>query len=286
MPTQRIGNGIVNSDHELSVSRSAVCEAIIRQGWVKQIHWYQQTDSTNLRAKEWAGQAGDDHPSLFIADVQTQGRGRSQKPWWSPDGCLMFSIVVGPSCIPDDPKRWGQLALLAGLAVARTVESFLPPGIDVQLKWPNDVYLNGKKCSGILIENCNQSTWAIGIGCNVQNEIAHAPDAMEQTATSLHEYAERHMTGERLAPEDVLPDLLHNLHEELMAWRQDGNANWLARWRERCLLSARAIRVRLGDSSDSLLSGRCLGIDDEGRLLLQTDDRLVVVNAGEIVSWH
>ena len=133
-----------------------------------------RVDSTNARARELAA-AGAPHGTIVTATFQESGRGRQGRAWVAPAGrALLCSVVV------RDPPR--LLPLVAGVAVAETVEAMRPPdpvskiwqyvetggAAAVALKWPNDVHLRGRKVAGILVEGRLQERWAVvGIGINV-----------------------------------------------------------------------------------------------------------------------
>ena len=125
---------------------------------------FRLTDSTNARARELAGR-GAPHGTIVTAAEQSAGRGRQGRTWRAPAGrALLCSIVI------RDPPR--LLPLAAGVAVAERV------GVDAQIKWPNDVLLDGRKLAGILVEGRLQERWAVlGIGLNVAVRAEGAEEA-------------------------------------------------------------------------------------------------------------
>lgn len=131
--------------------------------------------STNDIAREWA-RADAPHLAIVVADQQEAGRGRQGRSWLAePGDALLASIVVRPSL---ETARWGLLPLLAGVAAADAIER--RTSIRIDLKWPNDLLLEGRKLGGILCE-ADPGAWAvIGIGINVSS----SPE-VEGTATSL-----------------------------------------------------------------------------------------------------
>jgi BirA family biotin operon repressor/biotin-[acetyl-CoA-carboxylase] ligase len=141
------------------------------------------TESTNDDAKR-AAQAGAPAGAAFVADEQTRGRGRLGRSWHSPPGENLYaSFVLRPAL---DPKIVPLVTLAAGLAVADAVAP-LVPRVKVALKWPNDVWLDGRKVAGILSEahlGSRASDWiVVGIGINVR---AHSfPPEIASLATSL-----------------------------------------------------------------------------------------------------
>jgi BirA family biotin operon repressor/biotin-[acetyl-CoA-carboxylase] ligase len=208
------------------------------------------TDSTNERAKELAV-AGAPHGTLVTADEQTAGRGRQGREWTAPPrSAVLMSVVLREL---DE-----LLPLAAAIAVADAVQA------GATIKWPNDVWIDGRKVAGILVEGRPQEGWAVlGIGLNVCTE--RFPDDLADTATSLR------LAGLSRSTEAVLGDVLSSLDEWLGAPR----ARVLTAWRERDALKGE--RVRWADGE-----GVADGIDDSGALVVETSDGAVTLDAGEV----
>lgn len=150
------------------------------------LYVFQQLGSTNDEAKTLAD-AGAPEGLLVLAETQTAGRGRQGRRWLTPPGtALAFSLVLRPALPAAQAAR---LVMLAGVAVAEAVEH--TAGVHAQLKWPNDVLLNGRKVAGILVESALREAdleYAIlGIGLNV----SWAPEGMDFPATSVEAEAGR-----------------------------------------------------------------------------------------------
>ncbi len=289
--------------------RDAAVVEILRAGWVRTCQWYEEIDSTNAamgRALQSA--ARPELPALYVADRQTSGRGRGDHQWYSPRGCLMCTLAIDGAMLPKDPTRLTQLALVAGVAVAETAEQYVEPS-DVHLKWPNDLYLQGRKCGGILIESvaawgpttdraarsgcvppsdgrhapdgapgANRiAAWMIGIGINTDIDWHSSPTSLHTTATCLSSHA-----GRRVSVPDVLVELTGRLAQWLDAWSRD-QSDWLSQWQQRCLLSGRAVAAHL--PGGGTICGKCEGIDGLGRLLVRTVHGLQSVQSAEIAHW-
>jgi BirA family biotin operon repressor/biotin-[acetyl-CoA-carboxylase] ligase len=163
-------------EHELAAQGSLV-------GWPLSVA--RETASTNDDARR-AAAAGAPHGAAFLADAQTRGRGRGAHVWHSPPGeNLYLSLLLRP----DVPAaQIAPLALVVGLAVARTVEPLLPePGPRPAIKWPNDVLVAGRKLAGVLVEaqlrGPDVTSVVVGVGLNVAT--ARFPDDLADRATSL-----------------------------------------------------------------------------------------------------
>ncbi len=208
------------------------------------------TDSTNTRAHELA-RAGAPHGTLVTAARQTGGRGRQGRTWTAPAGrALLCSVIV------RRPPR--LLSLAAGLAVAEVA------GPAALLKWPNDVLLAGRKVAGILVEGRPQEDWAVlGLGVNVAMRPDDLPPELRDRAGTLGRDPE--------AIEPTLAALLRALER----WLASPDAAVVDGVRRRDALRDQAVGWADGE-------GRAVGIDDDGRLLVQTGSGPVALGAGEV----
>lgn len=239
------------------------------------VEWHDELDSTNSRAFALAGDAGVELPRLIGATRQTAGRGRGGNSWWSGNGALTFSLLFNPLESGLSFLRWPQTALATGLAVADTLDEFLPPSL-VQLKWPNDVYVHGRKICGILSEVPPGSTdrLVIGIGINVANSFAAAPHDVQATATSLKDF----LADAVPSNDEVLALLLPRWN----AWLRRlalGEVDFSRVWKPRCYLADQRVMVSVGSESQS---GLCRGLDLDGALLLETPHGIQRILAGTV----
>jgi len=214
------------------------------------------TDSTNERAKQLAA-AGAPHGTLVTADEQTAGRGRQGRQWVAPPGrALLMSVVLHVD------ERTPLVPLAAAVAMCHA----FPEANGI--KWPNDVWVDGRKVAGILIEGRPQDGWAVlGIGLNVATERDELPEELREAATSLRASGSS-VRDPREALETLLP--------VLDAWLEAPADAILGEWRERDALRGRRISWAAG-------SGVAVGVDDDGSLLVETDDAGVQsLHAGEV----
>lgn len=219
---------------------------------------YRLTDSTNARARELA-EAGAPGGSVVTAAEQTAGRGRQGRSWTAPPGkALLYSAVIRPL-----DQRHLLLPLAVPLAVCETAEQ-LEPGVECQVKWPNDVWVDGRKLAGVLIEAKPQDGWAvIGIGLNLAIEPEEFPPELRETATSLQGNAQ-------------VIEARRALNAALDHWVAADRDAILAAWRERDALHGRNVSWDGGN-------GVADGIEDSGDLVVVAagGDR-VVLGAGEV----
>jgi len=207
-------------------------------------------DSTNARARDLAAR-GAPHGTLVTAAEQSAGRGRQGRTWVAPPGrALLCSLLV------REPPR--LLPLAAGVAVAEVV------GSGAQLKWPNDVLVRARKVAGILVEGRPQERWAVvGIGLNVAVQKWDFPPELRDLVGTLG-----------LGPSAIEPTL-SRLLIALGRWIAADQDQVLDAVRARDALFGR--HVRWGDGE-----GQAAGIDDNGRLILDTESGRVALDAGEV----
>lgn len=206
--------------------------------------------STNERARELADE-GAAHGTLVTASEQTAGRGRQGRSWVTPPGVAIAASLVLREF--DD-----LLPLRAGLAVADIA------GADALVKWPNDVWLDGRKVAGILAESKSEPRWAVlGIGVNVAVDVSTLPEEAAEVAGSL---------GKR--PADVEPTLTALLGALEKRLGQDRESALVA-LRERDALLGRRVRWPDGE-------GLGAGIDESGALRVDVNGRTITLSAGEI----
>jgi BirA family biotin operon repressor/biotin-[acetyl-CoA-carboxylase] ligase len=231
---------------------------------------FQRTDSTNSRARELAESAAPGG-IVVTATEQTAGRGRQGRSWTAPaGGALLYSAILRPL-----DERHLLLPLAAPLAVCEAAEE-LEPGVECQIKWPNDVWVERRKLAGVLIEAKPQDGWAvIGVGLNLAIERDEFPPELRDTATSLGTAGARSTQGRRRGGVCV-DDARRALDRALDRWVAAGPDATLAAWRARDALCGQKVSWDGG-------SGVADGIEDTGNLVVIASggDR-VVLGAGEV----
>jgi BirA family biotin operon repressor/biotin-[acetyl-CoA-carboxylase] ligase len=212
-----------------------------------------------------------DAPLLLIAEHQTAGRGRAGRSWLSEPGhSLTFSLAWR---FDAGLRALTGLPLAVGVALAETLGRLGQP---VQLKWPNDLLKDGDKLAGILVETqtlANGAAWAIvGIGVNLV-----MPDALEakigRAVASVPWLA-------RMDRDELMAALLDGLAAALRTFEGSGFGAFAARWNG--LHGWQGRPVAIIDHAVTLYEGRAAGVDDAGRLLLDTADGRVAIVAGDV----
>jgi BirA family transcriptional regulator, biotin operon repressor / biotin---[acetyl-CoA-carboxylase] ligase len=239
-----------------------------------------RTGSTNADLLA-AARAGAVPGTVLVAEEQTAGRGRLDRSWESqPGAALLFSVLLRPANVPPASRGW--LPLLTGVAVAAPLA--VTTGVDVRLKWPNDVLAgpaartSGGKLAGILAEQAGDAI-VVGIGLNVSAEQDELPSA---GATSLG------LAGAAATSrEDILVGILRGLELWYLPWAsgpQAGNAesSGLRPAYLRCC-STIGGDVRVALPGGGSLTGHAIDIDDVGRLLVHSPDGVHAISAGDVV---
>lgn len=230
------------------------------------IHYLQHTTSTNRIAYNLALE-GEAQGVAVIAETQGEGRGRLGKIWLSPPGKGLYcSIIVRPRIAVED---YPKITLTAGLAVAIALEEI--SGLEMRLKWPNDVYAGGKKCCGILTESSsltehmNERFAIVGIGINVHSEESDFPQDLQEKVTSL-----RMLSG----IDYDINGLFHRVRMVLLKYltllESSGFADILSQWRKKDMLAGKWLQWL--STSGEIIYGKSEGPDDTGRLLVKDRD--------------
>jgi BirA family biotin operon repressor/biotin-[acetyl-CoA-carboxylase] ligase len=231
-----------------------------------------EVDSTNAFAREKARE-GAPEGSVIITDHQTSGRGRMGRVWESQAGKnILMSIILRPR-IPVSAARC--ITLATATIVIRTLKIFLniynKENIDLQVKWPNDVLLNGKKVAGILTESSvmNQRIEYLisGIGININQKVSEFSPEVQNLVTSLSE-----VTGEVIDREKLIAHLLVMFEKQYIRLERSNFADVIADWKTYWHMVGKAARIETPVVSEW---GEIIDINQYGSLLYKTEDGLI-----------
>lgn len=229
-------------------------------------NWYdvEKTTSTNDEIKKIINETGE---TMVIVSAKSQsgGRGRRGRKWQGIDGNLYMTYSL-EIC----SEELSKMVCLIGLSLAKTVRS-LAPKKKIQIKWPNDVFLEGGKLSGILLENIKDNLWAVGIGVNITG----APK-LENTpyrATSLKE------CSIKIDRTDFLRYYLKNFAADVSRYQKEGFASLKEEWLSLALNYQKEITVKTENEEKK---GQFLTLDDNGYLILKTDIGEERIIAGDL----
>ncbi|MCV2886677.1 bifunctional biotin--[acetyl-CoA-carboxylase] ligase/biotin operon repressor BirA [Aestuariibacter sp. AA17] len=228
------------------------------------------TDSTNVYVKKNLNQmtSGD----VCLAEAQTAGRGRHGRTWVSPYGAALYLSMYWR--FDGGHQALSGLSLAIGVAIARTLKAL--DINDVNLKWPNDVYVSGRKIAGVLIEVEGQMGSAcdavIGIGLNMS--LPSNITGIDQPFTDLQNALENVPSRNHVAAL-----LIDNLNTVLDMFSQHGLAGFVGEWQMLDIFSGEQVKLLIGEKE---VHGMCAGINDSGALLLDLGGKLEAFYGGEI----
>ena len=244
-------------------------ERLLRPGFWTRLSGGGETGSTNDDARSLA-RAGAEEGTVVLASRQTAGRGRLGRTWESPDGGAYFSAVLRP---PVSPSEVASLALAAALGIAEGLEAL---GVVPTVKWPNDVLAGGGKVAGVLLEmsaEADRVDWVvIGVGVNVRRPADL--DARAAGATYLRDVADDSVPA-------VVAALLDGIASAYRRWVDGGFPALQNGYESRLALLGAPVRVS-GLDGVVRAEGIARGVDDQGRLLVESERGVVAVVAGEV----
>jgi BirA family biotin operon repressor/biotin-[acetyl-CoA-carboxylase] ligase len=237
----------------------------------KNLHFFRTIDSTNSKAKEIAAK-GTHSGTLVIAEEQNAGRGRLGRSWVSEKGkSLTFSVILQPH-IPV--SNLGIISLYAGVAVCNAIRTATDQ--TSECKWPNDVLIRKKKVCGILSEIVHHSgknmSVIVGIGVNVNQ--SDFPPEVQSVATSL--FLE---SGQEYDCVTILCNILEQMEELYSLIQLNRYTEIIKQWKSSSSIIGNSICV---DQSGKLLYGTAKDIRDDGGLIIESENRLITVYAGDV----
>ncbi|WP_341808713.1 biotin--[acetyl-CoA-carboxylase] ligase [Wolbachia endosymbiont (group E) of Neria commutata] len=258
------------------------------------IHHYKEVSSTNEEALDLIDK-GISTETVIIADKQTKGRGRTGKSWVSPEGNFYGSLIINQA---TDISTLTELTFIAALAVGNTLLSFINDS-NIQYKWPNDILIDNKKISGILLERKSNSNWlVIGIGININHaplpeatcisrffaqstDISESHPVIPVLDTGIHSsFSWIPASRAGMTPLDLLKELIINSNKLRKEWLLSGFDAIREMWLQRAFKLNKQISIKL---ADKLYEGAFTDIDKSGRLILQQKDgSLIYFDAGEL----
>ena len=237
----------------------------------KKIYYFDVLPSTMDIATE-LGMKGAPEGTLVLAEAQAQGRGRLGRSWLSPKyKGIYMSLILKPNILPNSAP---VLTLLSAVSICEAIKEFV--GLDIQIKWPNDLLLSNKKLGGILTElNAEMDATrfiVIGIGLNVNNERKTLPSG----ATSLKE-----QKGENINRIGLLQEILRKLEANYLLFQKEGSQPIVEKWRNYSLTLGKRVKISCHNEHRE---GEAIDIDTDGGLLIRKDSGLVEkIMAGDVV---
>lgn len=226
-----------------------------------EVEFHESVASTNQRARELATKGREN--VVVVADEQTGGRGRLSREWVSPSGGIWLTLLLRP----DIPATHAPIVTMAAaVATARAVES---TGVEPEIKWPNDVLVDGKKVAGILTEmegEADRISWlAVGIGLNANFDESQLP--ADSNATTLQ--SEGVVVDRRACVQTLLESMTALLEER---------DEILTEWRERSATLGQQVRV---ETPGGVVTGEAIDVESPGALLVKTEEGVERITVGD-----
>lgn len=230
---------------------------------------FHEVDSTNKYARQLVP------PHIVLAEKQQAGKGRLGRAWFSTPGGIYLSFVIQPNCAFESVPA---LPLVVAVSLTKVMRSYRVPA---EIKWPNDIQVNGKKIAGILVELSGETDMpekaVIGVGVNVNQSIYDYPYELQQYVTSM-----RDIFG---TPLPRLPLLNHILEEttDLLTHLNQRISDILDIWKEYSCTLGKFIKVR---QIDRIITGVAEDIDEKGALMIKTSQGREKIYSGDIVQMR
>jgi len=237
----------------------------------KKIYYFDTLSSTMDTAME-LGIKGSPEGTVVLTEAQTKGRGRLGRHWFSPKyKGIYLSLILRPKILPNSTPI---LTLLSAVSIWEAIKETC--GLDMQIKWPNDILLHNKKIGGILTElNAETDTTrfvVIGIGLNVNND----KKTLAQGATSLKE-----QTKEEINRISLLQEILRKIETNYLLFQKEGSAPIIEKWRNYNITLGKRVKI---SCHREYREGEAIDIDTDGGLLIRKDSGLVEkIMAGDVV---
>lgn len=244
------------------------------------INYFDELISTNVTAHELASE-GSPEGTAIIADSQTGGKGRRGRSWFSPKGANIYTSVIFKPTI--SPEKAPQLTLMAAVALAETISISLE-GCNVNIKWPNDILVDGKKCAGILSEMKSEKGHIkhviLGIGVNVNFDPLSLPSELSSIATSM-----AGISGHTISRVSIIQSLYRNLESWYKRYLKEGFSVVKKGWNSKSGMIGQHVRAASASGSeDAYEEGISLGINDNGALLLKKNEGdIIEIFAGDVM---
>lgn len=240
----------------------------------REIYYFDSINSTNIKAKELA-YSSESEGTVVIAEEQTNGRGRLGRKWSSPNKKgIWMSIVLKPQI---EPQEAAKITQVAAAAVWKAINQI---GVKTQIKWPNDIVINGKKVCGILTEMSGElnrlNYLVVGIGINANTTISDFPEEINDIATSL-----RIEIGKEIKRKELIALILNYFEELYNDLKNNGNIYGSIKvCKENSALIGKDVRLTLRGEEKEV---RAIDINEEGELIVQdSEGNISKVISGEV----
>ena len=243
----------------------------------KRVYYFEEIDSTQNFAEQIALDEKE-NGTIVIAEKQTAGKGRLDRKWTSPKGGIWFSLIIHPKF---DVSTSTLVPIAGAVALAKAIKNTL--NIDVSVKWPNDITLNGKKVAGMLVDASFQANnidyLILGIGINFDIDAKKIEKRLSKSA-NFYGVNSLRKKDDSTPPKILLREFLVQFEKILMQLNKGEKAKIVKEWTKKADKIGKKISI---NTSDGKISGVAQGIDKDGALKLKTSKGIKKIFVGDVV---
>ena len=243
----------------------------------KRVYYFEEIDSTQNFAQNIAADKKE-NGTIIIAEKQTAGRGRLDRKWTSPKGGIWFSLIIHPKF---DVSSSTLIPILSAVALSKSIKSVLD--IETEVKWPNDITMNGKKVAGVLVDASFQTNsidyLILGIGINFDIDTKKLEKRLTKTPNF---YGIDSLRGkeDKTPPKKLLKEFLLQFEKNLFQLDKGEKSKIIKEWTKRAAGIGKKITI---NTSNGKISGISQGIDNDGALKIKTRNEIKKIYVGDVV---
>ncbi|MCH2618665.1 MAG: biotin--[acetyl-CoA-carboxylase] ligase [Candidatus Nitrosopelagicus sp.] len=243
----------------------------------KRVYYFEEIDSTQNFAQNIAADKKE-NGTIIIAEKQTSGRGRLDRKWTSPKGGIWFSLIIHPKF---DVSSSTLIPILSAVALSKSIKSVLD--IETEVKWPNDITMNGKKVAGVLVDASFQTNsidyLILGIGINFDIDAKKLEKRLTKTPNF---YGIDSLRGKenKTPPKTLLKEFLLQFEKNLFQLDKGEKSKIIKEWTKRAAGIGKKITI---NTSNGKISGISQGIDNDGALKIKTRNEIKKIYVGDVV---
>ncbi|RMW40670.1 MAG: biotin--[acetyl-CoA-carboxylase] ligase [Candidatus Nitrosopelagicus sp.] len=243
----------------------------------KRVYYFEEIDSTQNFAEQIALDEKE-NGTIVIAGKQTAGKGRLDRKWTSPKGGIWFSLIIHPKF---DVSTSTLVPIAGAVALAKAIKNTL--NIDVSVKWPNDITLNGKKVAGMLVDASFQANnidyLILGIGINFDIDAKKIEKRLSKSA-NFYGVNSLRKKDDNTPPKILLKEFLVQFEKISIQLNKGEKAKIVKEWTKKADKIGKKISI---NTSDGKISGVAQGIDNDGALKLKTSKGMKKIFVGDVV---
>ena len=272
---QKLGYRLVNDTEKLlpwEITRDLKTEVI-----GKRIYYFEEIDSTQNFAQQIASDKKE-NGTIIIAEKQTTGRGRLNRKWTSPKGGIWFSLIIHPKF---DVSSSTLIPILSAVALSKSIKTVL--GIKTEVKWPNDITMNGKKVAGMLVDASFQANnidyLILGIGINFDIDAKKLEKRLSETP-NFYGVNSLRKNDDKTPPKVLLKEFLLQFEKNLLQLDNGEKSKIVKEWTKRAVGIGKKITI---NTSNGKISGISQGIDNDGALKIKIKRQTKRIFVGDLV---